>query len=563
MITPVIYDNLKEFVPQEGVTYKCRYQDFLKDERVAADALLYFAQKGRNSYDHNNNAYLAKVRDYILNDSFFLLYFGRSYTEPVNHHFMVQVCANSDYDIQLLEANLCFNFLEERARGHLKTADNENIATILILRNPEDPMLYISANKPFALRSVEVVMAILEMDEIKHAFSDILYENIKDSKCWNKDTGLQVKRNRIIKEKTLEYCGLYDSMKTGGHYRFIIMDDIMTPDYADSPKERKKGRDNFDMAGNLTFKGHTLYQSMIRVTGTPYHSEDVINYVRNKKDAEGKPLFRARRIRQANDDDVPGFVTDIEHQLSKSSASYDSQQQLDTSAKPEDKLHFSDIVITDFVPKNLLEVIIVDPAGDKDLKHAKDNWAVGHFGAELSKDKYGAYNIYIMDLIVRQMKEEEAPGVITNMYRNNRNVQAIAIEQQGPGYLARRVTDMVLAATGVQLSENDDSLILLKPTARGNKKLHIARSLAYPLKNHKIFMLTTVKEIYKAQLKKEINGFPDISQDDAVDILSYLNIVLDKMNFQYKILLNEVTAPPSKERCVITDGRSPNDWMGN
>ena len=562
MIEPVIYNNLKEFIPQEGVTYKCRYEDFLKDERVAADALLYFEQKKHNSYDHLNNAYLAKVRDYILNDSFFLLYFGRSYTEPVNHHFMVQTCANSDFDIQLYESNLCFNFLEERARGHLKTAENENIATTLILRHPEDSLLFVSANKPFAERSVFVVMQILEMNEIKHAFSDVLYENPKDSGCWNKDKGALVKRKRLAKEVSLEYCGLYDSMKTGGHYRFIIFDDIMTPDYADSPKERKKGRDNFDMAGNLTFKGHTLYQSMLRVTGTPYHSEDVINYVRNKKDTKDKPLFKARRIRQANDDDVPIFVTDIEHQLSKSSASYPSQQQLDTSAKPEDKLHFSDIVITDFVPKNLLEVIIVDPAGDKDLKHAKDNWAIGHFGVELSRDKYGAYNIHILDLILRQMKEEEAPGVITNMYRNNRHVQAIAIEQQGPGYLARRVTEMVLAATGVQLSENDDSLILLKPTARGNKKLHIARSLAYPLKNHKIFMQTAIKEIYKRQLKHEINGFPEVSQDGGPDILAYLNIVLDKMNFQYKILLNEVTEP-EKKRCVITDGRSPNAWMGN
>lgn len=543
MLNSTIYDNLKRFEPQEGVVYKSPYQDILKNEQIAEDAYKYVTQL-ENKYTHLNNYYLAAIREYMLTDNFFLFYFVMSNTKKIKHEFAVQMCANTDKDFQQYKERKVSKFLEMRARGHLKTKNNEGLAIQCILTFPEDSLLFVAFRRSSSLKSMGAVKKVLEMDEVKHAFSDILYENPSKETTWSLNSGLYIKRKVISKDPTIDCCGFYEGSNTGGHYRFLFVDDIMTKDMKDSDKMIQLGKEHFDNLGNLSDFGNQEADTMIRVSGTPYAWHDVVMYVDEKvyKEGEnaGQKIYKTRKIREANDDDVPIFVSKAEHEFNKLSDNYRSQQQLDPSPEKIEALSWNDIVITDHIPDDILQFIVVDPAGDiKEFDKAdRDNWALLCVGAQLSRDINGLFNIYIIDMVVRNMTETEAPQQIANMYIRNRSVQSIAIEQSYQGYLANLVTNIIRSSTGVNFIEEDGTLIRLKPQSRGDKKNNINKQLSFRMRNKKIHLNEAIPNIYKMALKREIDTFATGDRDDALDALSYINIILEKMFFDYRVTQN-------------------------
>jgi hypothetical protein len=537
MIKPTIYNNLIEFEPQEGIVYKSPYQDIMKDPQVAEDALKYVSQTEDNIYTHENNYYLATIREYILTDNFFMFYFVMSNTKRINHEFAVQMSANTDYDFELYKDRKVSKFLEMRARGHLKTKNNEGLAVKCILTFPEESLLFVAFRRSSSQKSMNAVKTVLEMDELKHAFSDILYEKPGKENTWSLNAGLYVKRKVISKDPTVDCCGFYEGSNTGGHYRFLFVDDIMTKDMKDSEKMIQLGKEHFDNLGNLSDFGNQDADTMIRVSGTPYAWDDVVMYVDEKVYENGEKIYKTRKIREANDDDEPIFVSQAEHEFNKLSDNYRSQQQLDPSPLKIEGLSWEDIVHTDYIPDDLLQFIVVDPAGDiKKFDNAeRDNWAVLCVGAQLERDVNGLFNIYIIDMQIRNMTEAEAPQQIANMFMRNRAVQTIAIEQSYQGYLANLVTNIIKQSTGVNFVEEDNSLIRLSASSRGDKKNNINKQLSYRMKNRKIHLFDGISNMYKMALKKEIDTFPTGLRDDALDALSYINIILEKMFFDYRV----------------------------
>jgi hypothetical protein len=537
MIRPAIYNNLIEFKPQEGVVYKSPYQDIMKDKQIAADADKYVKQTGENVYTHENNYYLAAIRQYILTDSFFMFYFVMSNTKNIDHKFAVQMAANTDYDFELYQRREVSKFLEMRAREHLKTKNNEGLAVKCVLTYPEESLLFVAFRRASSQKSMNAVKTVLEMDELKHAFSDILYEKPGKDNTWSLNSGLYVKRKVISKDPTVDCCGFYEGSNTGGHYRFLFVDDIMTKDMKDSPKMIQLGKEHFDNLGNLSDFGNKDADTMIRVSGTPYAWDDVVMYVDEKKHEGGEKIYKTRKIREANDDDEPIFVSKAEHEFNKLSDNYRSQQQLDPSPLKIEGLSWEDIVQTDYIPDDLLYFIVVDPAGDiKKFDNAdRDNWAILCVGAQLIRDVNGLFNIYLTDMEIRNMTEAEAPQQIANMFMKNRAVQAIAIEQSYSGYLANLVTNIIRQSTGVNFIEEDNSLIRLTAQSRGDKKNNINKQLSYRMKNKKVHLFKHIPDIYKMALKKEVDTFPTGLRDDALDALSYINIILEKMFFDYRV----------------------------
>jgi hypothetical protein len=537
MIRSAIYTNLQKFKPQKGVVYKKKYEDILKNPQVLADAKKYLTQAGDNIYTHENNYYLAAIRHHVLTDNFFVFYFVRSNVKPIKHEFAVQMSANTDNDFELYKKGKCYRFLEMRARGHLKTKDNENLAVRCILTYPEESLLFVAFRRLSAERSMEAVKLVLEMDEIKHAFSDILYNNPNKETTWSLNKGLLVKRSVISKDLSVECCGFYEGSNTGGHYRFLFVDDIMTKDMRDSEKMIQLGKEHFDNLGNLSDFGNQDTQAMVRVTGTPYAWDDVVMYVDNKVYEDGTKMYKTRKIREANDEDVPIFVTQSEHEINKLSDNYRSQQQLDPSPLKIEGLNWDDIVITDYIPGDLMQFIVVDPAGDiKEFDTVdRDNWAIITLGAQMSRDHQGLFNIYIIDMVLRNMTEAEAPQQIANMYFRNRAVQSIAIEQSYSGYLATLVTNLIKQSTGIELTESDNSLIRLKGASRGNKKNNINKQLSYRMRNNKVHLFEGIADQYKLAFKKEVDTFPTGKRDDALDAIAYINHILEKLYFDYRV----------------------------
>jgi hypothetical protein len=535
MVSSTIYNNLINFKPQEGVKYKHKYEDILKDKEVLAHAQAYIGQSGGNVYDHTNNYYLAAIRKHVLDDNFFLFYFVRSHTKAIKHSFAVQTSANTDYDLSLYERGKQHMFLEMRARGHLKSLDNESLAVRCILKYPEDSTLFIAFRRSSAEGSMQSVMGIMEMDEIKHSFSDILREKPRDG-LWSVRNGLNVKRKIVTRHKTAECCGFYEGMNTGQHYRFIFADDIMTREMSRSDSMIQLGKETFDNMNNMKMFGVEEEPAMLRVAGTPYAYDDVVMMIHDAVDKDGNKIYKIRKIREADDNDVPCFVTVSEHEANKLKDDYRAQQQLDPSPEKMNSFSYDDIIMVEDVPDDLLQWIAVDPAGDVNEydRSDKDNHAVVVLGAELERDINGMFNIYIIDMVARNMTEVEAPHVIANMYQKHRGVQSIAIEQGYSGYLATQVQQMIRKRLHVELLEEDGSLIRLKPQSRGNKKNHINKTM-YPLvKGYKLHMLKTVPNEYKDVLEREMSTFPTGKRDDILDAIAYFPIVLEKMHYDYR-----------------------------
>jgi hypothetical protein len=387
---------------------------------------------------------------------------------------------------------------------------------------------------------MEVVKKIMEMDEIKHAFTDVLRENPKD-KTWSLRDGLVVERKFTGRTKTVECCGFYEGINTGQHYRFLFVDDIMTKEMARSEGQIMIGKENFPNIRNMAFFGVEGESSMIRVTGTPYAYDDVVmmvhDMVHTEGDNRGEKVFKIRKIREANDEDEPCFVTQSQHEYNKASDMYRSQQQLDPSPLQIESLNYDDLVEVDVIPDNLFQWIVVDPAGDitKFDQADKDNHAIVVMGAEMERDINGMFNLYILDIEARNMSEDEAPHAIASMYQKHRGVHCVAIEQTYAGYLATMVVNLIKQRTGISFMESDSSLIRLKPQSRGNKKNNINKTL-YPMtRGHKLHIYDKIPSVYKNVLRTEMRTFPTGKRDDILDAMSYYPIILEKNQFDYRL----------------------------
>lgn len=465
-------------------------------------------------------------RTLILDDLYFILQFVMEipaydkHGEPfTNHPFVVEKCRMVDRE------NQDQWYLDLWARWHWKSSILTRARTIQrICRNPDACTMVASHTRPAAKKHVRPLIQIIQNSQIlKASFPDIFWNNPQsDAPKWSEDDGFVVKRRGNSRaEATIEAWGVKDGMPIGVHFDYIILDDLETKDDVKNPDVISKVRDSVDLVEDLRTK-----DGKIDVLGTPYSHEGIyIPYLRDKKNADGRPVFEFRRFPATEDGTATGEpvfmsreeLADIHSR--KGEYSFNTQQLINPTPVGVRKLEGSKLqdIESKFIPRNIYKFMIVDPAGDDKGKDS-DAWGMMVIGIEPFSDEMGNNRVFITDAIISPMREEEAPEEIARMYLRNGLIMQLGIEKVGQS-TAELHAASALAKRGRYISQDNGSLVILRPAGR-NKQYRIEKAIPYPLYQNKIFISTDVPSAYRDRLRQEMDMYP-FWHDDGLDCLSY------------------------------------------
>jgi hypothetical protein len=532
----VIYDRLKAFKPIPGHIYYNFYDRILKQDIIKEHAELYLNQPGKNKYDHTNNAYLQLLRKYLKEDLFFMVHFalGADCNDP--RGFVIDKCYEIEADSVLYNQHKQDSFHYVWARGHFKsTLITMGSTAQYHLNNPEHSTCIFSFKKGNANKFLSTIGDIYQMDEVKHAFQDLLWNDWKG--YYSMDRGLVLKRRTRRKERTIETAGLVEGMPTGSHYNVLRFDDIETDDIAENPSQLNKAYSKFQMAQHL---GMVTGDTLVTVAGTPYSHMGPVQIIRESKNSLGVPLYKTTIYPAEDENGQPVLMSRKQLDKFKILDHYRAQMMCDPSPTAGSDLRSVDIKEPLHAPPGLFKFMIVDPAGDKGDKADSDYWAYMVVGVERKKDEDGFSNVYILDMVIDREKEKYAPQNIANMFVNNNNVQALCVEQTNVGLLKYMVANILKAQHGIMLSEETNNLISLKPQGLGDKTTRIRRGLATPFSLGKIHMLRSIPYEYRERFKLQVDQFPFGAHDDGPDCLSWYRRILNTLYFDSMIEVQDI-----------------------
>ena len=490
---------------------------------------------------------LDAYRAFIQKDLFFIVYFVLKIPNA-NHPFVVQACKDVMKGPKTKTVDLW-------AREHFKSTIITTAETIQdILNNPEERIAIFSYVKPIAVAFLRQIKQIFEKsDLLKACFPDVLYQDPqKESDKWS-DDGFLVKRTGFAKELTLEAYGLTEGMPTSRHYTKRIYDDIVTLDLVQSPEMMEKVKENFDMSLNLGSDGDRE-----RVIGTYYHHSDPLVYIVNKKDPDGNLIYETR-VKPATDDGTPNGKSVLlsEEKLAEKKANprtFYTQQLLDPTPKGTQKLHKENLVevFTADIPQRLFKFMVIDPAGER-KDRVGDAWSIMVAGVEPYRDDLGASDVYILDMVIEVLTQEEAFKTVVDMYCRNGVIRAMGVEKVGISTAEVHIAN-ALRARGKLLTVEAGTLVLLRPAGR-QKADRIEANVAWPLNNGKIKISAAVPVGYRERLKLEMEKFP-FWHDDGLDTLSYLYDMVKTYKFGKR---PEIEADESYSKIKW---RTPKDDLG-
>lgn len=447
------------------------------------------------------------IKAAILDDLFFILYFVLE-IKDANHPYVVEGCRQ-------IQDGPRTKTLDIWAREHFKSTTITIAETLQdVLRDPEERVGIYSYARPPALRFVRTLKHILETNGILHkCFGETIWpEPTKQAFRWSEDIGLYLQRRGNYMEPTISGWGLTEGMPTGFHFTKRVYDDIVTADIADSPDVMDKVKEKFDMSEYTGTK-----DGRDRVTGTFYHHDDPLCYIRDKKNAETDQSIYTTRIR-------PGVVNAEALYLSPEKIAvyqanprtYRTQILLDPTPKSEQALNPGNLILIHpgRMPDKLWKFMTIDPAG---TKKGEDSWAIAVCGIEPYRDDQGASRMFILDLFCEPCNIADALDRAVEMYLRNGKIMGVGVEKVGASSTEIHVAN-ALRAKGVTLSEKAGSLILVR-TGGVKKEFRIESNLAWPLRNGKIGLSTGVKTAERERLFAEMRLFP-FWHDDVLDVLS-------------------------------------------
>ena len=528
---------------------------FTQHPEIALTAAEFDPKRHKAVYKYNYNAIFADIaagklpdlktyRELALKDLFFICYFVME--NPLyNCPFGVDACRmvqdndpENGYDVEIW------------ARGHLKSFSmTQGQRVQRILQNPETCALILSYKKPAADKFVFAVMQTLEKPILIQSFPDILFDKPStQSPSWSVQNGIIVKRNSTSrKEKTLEGAGLVEGMPTGGHWDDMDYDDVETLDTAASPDVTKALIDAYEMSKNL---GMPTGNTRKRVIGTFYSHYGLLCHLRDKKGVDGNPLHRVRIIPATHDGTKSGKPVFLSQkaldELKTDAYSFNTQQLCNPTPTADIKLNFGALrpIEWQFLPKNRMKFILVDPAGDDDITKGNNNdkWAIGCLSVEPVLDDLGLSRVFIEDLVYGQMALETAIDASVDMHLRNGRIVGTGIERVGTDTTYAHIINGLKAKRRVAVikkTERDNgNVVLLSPD--GKKKEHrIESSLAWPWNNGMIhYDKSRISDETLAALKEECDKFP-FFHVDLLDMISYIYKLLEKMKFNFYLQADE------------------------
>lgn len=453
----------------------------------------------------------------IKEDLFFIVYFILKI--PIaNHPFVVRACKE-------VQENKAKSTLDVWARGHFKSS----ILTIArpiqkVLNNPEERIAIFSYSQRAAQKFTRNIKEVLQGSELlRHSFPDVLYMDPRvEATKWSEESGLTVKRKSHTKEASIEAFGLLDSMPTGSHFTGRVYDDVSTPELAGNPDMMEKLNERFDLSQNLGTFGDDDWESVI---GTPYHHEDLLNYLEKKVDPlTSKPIYFLRKKPATVGGEWNGasvFLSEKNLAAARTNRrTFSSQQLLNPSPSEEASLRYEFIkeVEPHDIPKNLYKFITIDPAGSDSGKKRHDCWAICCFGVAPFRNDIGASDYYILDFVIDNFGVEEATRAVVDMVVRNGRVLKIGVEKVGISTAEIHIAN-ALRAKGKSYDVKNGRIVVMRPGKVG-KAFRIEQSLVWPLSQGKFHMSRAVSVVCRERLKLEMQKFP-YWHDDALDTLSY------------------------------------------
>lgn len=144
-------------------------------------------------------------------------------------------------------------YLDLWAREHGKSSLITFGGTIQeVLSDPELTVAIFSYTQKAARKFLHQIRQEFERNELlRQTFPDVLWTNPrKEAPAWGNE-GIVLKRQSNPKEGTIEAWGLLDGMPTGGHYKLMIYDDVVTQKGVTNPQMVAKATEQWELSDNL------------------------------------------------------------------------------------------------------------------------------------------------------------------------------------------------------------------------------------------------------------------------------------------------------------------------
>lgn len=489
-------------------------------------------------------------RELIRTDLFFLTYFHLR-IKKANHPFVIERCAQVDREGTTGYEDLW-------ARGHFKSTILTTAYPIQrILNNPEERICIFSFRREAAMGFYLPIKELLEKDTTLHRlFPDILTSELREYPLWTRDLGLTVMRKGFYREPTLMFSGFLEGLPTGKHFTGKVFDDVMTADMAQSPSDIERSKVMFGMAQNLTDNdtGHDRTEWEV-FAGTPYHYNDITQHLKDQKNHDGTPAYTVRLFPATDDGTADGrpvlLTQEALDKLKRDKDAFATQQLLNPVPIKDRRLSKERLieVTKDQLPKNLFQFLLVDPAGDKENQKKKttkgDNWAIGLLGVEPVRDSLGQSNIYILDLVIRDMSLESAMETISTMFFGSLSrgrIRQIGLEKTGISTYEYHISGQMKKYKRLMTVKNK-GIHLLRPGIQ-NKVQRIGTALEVPMNAGKWHVLDSVPSQYLNILKQEMDHFPRGS-DDGIDMISYIYDLIASFQFPERYVDTVVWQKPN------------------
>lgn len=526
--------NGMHFIPRPDCTYPYDYRDFVphigaEDERAWA-------------------------RFFLANDLWFFVFFVLKMTNA-NCPFVTQSCR------EVMEGPKS-QTLDLWSREHLKSTILTTAEPIQkVINNPELRICIYSYAKGPAQAFLNQIKGVLETSALlKWAYPEIFYEDPQnESDWWGLDKGLVVKRKGVFKEATFEAHGLIEGLPTGKHFDHRINDDFVTAINAKNPEVQDKVKAVFMMSHYTGADGGTH-----RVVGTPYNDTDSISYIRNLKDAEGAPVYFIRCKPGREGGSYTGksvFWSEERHrEVMMDPSAYRSQVLLDPSPQGDTQLNpdFMREVEPHEVPKNLLKVMAVDPAGENRISTRQDSWAMLVVGFPRVMGEEGP-ELYILDLMIEVLKHADALDAVVEMYSRNGRIQKLGVEKVAMSSHEMHVSNALRARRKVVTVENG-GLEVLRPAGR-SKEERIIDNVQWPLNHGKVFISKAIPFAYRERLKAEMRRFP-YWHDDGPDALAYAYEMAKNFRFGVYSSRENGEGEKVKDRYARKPVQTSLGWLG-
>jgi len=481
-------------------------------------------------------------RTLTKHDLFFVVYFVME-IPGANRRFVVERCR--EVEATMDESG----WLDLWARFHYKSSViTKGVTLQRIFRDPEKCTGIFSHTRPTAKKHFRGIKQLLEASPmLKEWFPDVLYQNpVTEAPKWSEDDGIIVKRKSLARsESTVEAWGLVEGMPTGAHFDYLMFDDVETDETVQNPDVVTTVNRRFDLAMNLKSE-----KSVSNVVGTPYsHLGTYTPYLLDKRDSADKPVWKLRRHAVVDELGTPALLTAKEIADLKASTDpyiYSCQQMCDPTPTAERMFNPDNLqpIEDKMIPKNTYSFMVIDPAGDSDSKRA-DSWAMGVFHVEPKLDELGMSRIFIKDLVIDQMKTDEATDAAVKMYLRNGMIQRLGVEKVGQATAEIHIAS-ALRAKGRRVDVRDKSLVILTPAGR-EKKWRIDQALRRPINSGMWYYSRDINHAYIDRIKMEMTKFP-YWYDDGLDMMAYLY----DMTKDYRFLPFFFETPKSTNKLALS-----------